>query len=105
MMNNLSPSVESKMRSADRILMLEEIPGKEARAGTTKGIIDPTLFKEGGNRLHCVMEPETCLWTFKYEAGMIPPMLKGHWTGFRAAKKHAEEYFYTRNIRVSEVKD
>lgn len=102
---NLSPSGESKMRSSDRILMLEEMEGKEARKGTTTGILDPTLFKEGGNRLHCAMEPSTCLWTFRYEKGMIPPALKGSWTGFRAAKKYAEEYFFHRNIKVSEVKD
>lgn len=93
------------MRSSDRILMLEEMEGKDARKGTTSSILDPTLFKEGGNRLHCVMNPETCMWTFKYEKGMIPPVFKGSWTGFRSAKKFAEEYFFHRNIRVSEVKD
>lgn len=102
---NISPSGESKMRSADRILMLEPMEGKQATQGTTNGIIDPTLFKEGGNRLHCVMNPESCLWTFKYEKGMIPPALKGTWTGFKFAKKHAEEYFQGRNIKVSEVQD
>lgn len=102
---NISPSGESKMRSPDRILMLEPVEGKQATKGNTSNIIDPTLFKEGGNRLHCVMNPETCLWSFKYEQGAVPPMLKGNWTGFRAARKHAEEYFLGRNIRVSEVKD
>lgn len=101
---NISPSGESKMRSPDRILMLEQIEGKTAKQ-SSGSMIDPSLFKEGGNRLHCVMDPETCLWTFKYEKGMVPPMLKGSWTGFRAAKKYAEDYFGNRNIRVSEVKD
>lgn len=102
---NMSPSGESKMRSPDRILMLEEIEGKGALRGTVGNIVDPTLFKEGGNRLHCVMDQSTCLWSFKYEKGMIPPGLKGSYTGFRAAKKKAEEYYFNRNIRVSEVKD
>ena len=93
------------MRSSDRILMLEPVEGKDAKKGNNSGIIDPTLFKEGGNRLHCVMDPETCLWTFKYEKGMVPPMLKGTWTGFRAAKRHAEDYFLGRNIKITEVKD
>lgn len=103
---NLSPSGESKMRSSDRILMLELLDtNKSAKSGTNTGMLDPTLFKEGGNRLHCVMDPETCMWTFKYEKGMLPPALKGNWTGFKAIRKHAEEYFHHRNIKVSEVKD
>lgn len=102
---NVSPSGESKMRSPDRILVLAMQEGKTAKNSQGAAMIDPTLFKEDGNKLHCVMDPETCLWSFKYEKGNIPPALRGNWTGFRAARKYAEEYFGGRNIRVSEVKD
>lgn len=100
---NVSPSGESKMRSPDRILLLELMEGKTGK--TALGAIDPSLFKEDGNRLHCVMNPETCLWTFHYEKGNVPPALKGTWTGFRAAKKYAENYFHHRNVKITEVKD
>ena len=49
------------------------------------------------------MDTETCLWSFKYEKGIVPPALKGTFTGFRALKKHADAYFETRNIKVTEA--
>jgi hypothetical protein len=98
-------SPESKMRSSDRVLKLEIMEGKKAMSST--GIIDPRLFKDGedGNQLHAVMDPETCMWSFKYEKGAVPPALKGVFTGFKALKKHAENYFEGRNIKITEVKD
>lgn len=88
--------------SPNRILILEPIDGKPL---DSKGIIDPRLFKSGedGNKLHAVMDSETCLWTFKYEKGIVPPALKGSFTGFRALMKHAVEYFKQRNITVKEA--
>ena len=101
----MSFSPESKMKSADRILMLEPIDGQKPLSSL--GITDPDLFKndENANRLHAIMNPETCLWTFKYEKGAVPPALKGSFTGFRAIKKFAEEYYGRRNIKITEVKD
>jgi hypothetical protein len=91
------------MQAPDRILILEPVDGKPL---DTRGIVDPRLFKdgEGGNKLHAVMDSETTLWTFKYEKGTVPPALKGSFTGFRALKKHADEYFKQRNIKISEVR-
>lgn len=93
-----------KTSSPDRILFLEPIDGKPL---DTRGIVDPRLFKTGedGNKLHAIMDTETCLWSFRYEKGIVPPALKGTFTGFRALKKHADEYFLQRNIRITEVKD
>jgi hypothetical protein len=93
------------MRSADRILKLEIVDGKKPL--NSMGMVDPRLFKDGedGNKLHAIMDPETCLWSFKYEKGIVPPALKGTYTGFKALKKHADNYFETRNIRITEVKD
>lgn len=98
-------SPESKMRSPDRILKLEVIDGKKALSST--GLVDPRLFKDGedGNKLHAVMDTETCLWSFKYDKGAVPPALKGTYTGFKALKKFADYYFNQRNIRITEVKD
>lgn len=96
-------SPESKMRAADRVLVLRPIEGKSALTPT--GIIDTSLFKEDGNKLHAIMDPETCLWTFKYEKGALPPALKGSFTGFKALKKHADNYYKTRNVEIIEVQD
>jgi hypothetical protein len=98
-------SPESKMLTSDRILMLSPIEGKKAT--DSMGIVDPRLFSKGedSNRLHAIMDPETCLWSFKYEKGAVPPALKGTYTGFRALKKFAEAYFLNRNIQITEVKD
>lgn len=95
-------SAQTKMRSPDRILVLEPIDGKQHPTG----LVDKSLFKaEGGNKLHAVMDPESCLWSFKYEMGAVPPALKGNWTGFKALKKYADNYYNGRNIRITEVKD
>lgn len=95
-------SAEMKPSSPDRILILEPMDGKPL---DTRGIVDPRLFKSGedGNKLHAVMDTETTLWTFKYEKGIVPPALKGSFTGFRALMKHAVEYFKQRNITVTEA--
>lgn len=89
--------------SADRVLMLKPIDGKPLNSA---GIIDPSLFKEGenANRLHAVMDSETCLWHFKYEKGALPPALKNQtFTGFRQLKKHADDYFNSRNITIEVI--
>lgn len=99
-------SLESKMRAPDRVLMLELIDGKKPMSST--GLVDPRLFKDGeeANRLHAVMDQETCLWSFKYEKGAVPPALKDmKFTGFKKAKQFAEDYFLKRNIKITEVKD
>lgn len=99
-------SLESKMRAPDRVLMLELIDGKKPVSST--GLVDPRLFKDGedANRLHAVMDQETCLWSFKYEKGAVPPALKDmKFTGFKKAKQFAEDYFLKRNIKITEIKD
>ncbi len=95
----------NKMNTTDRVLKLELIEGKKPLSAI--GMTDPRLFKEGedSNKLHAVMDPETCLWTFRYEKGAVPSALKGSYTGFKALKKFAEGYFLQRNIKIVEVKD
>lgn len=102
----MAVSPESVMKAPDRVLVLEPMEGKKALSST--GLVDPRLFKEGeeGNRLHAVMDMETCLWSFKYDKGAVPPYLKEQkFTGFKALKKCADDYFTKRNIRIREVKE
>lgn len=92
----------NNVRSHDRILELAVIDGKAALSST--GMVDTRLFT-GGNKLHAIMDLETCLWRFKYDDGILPQPLKGVFTSFKALRKFAEEYFLKRNIRITEVKD
>lgn len=99
-------SPEAVMSAPDRILALEIIDGKKPL--NSMGIVDPRLFQEGdnANRLHAVMDMETCLWSFKYDKGGVPPALKDQrFTGFKALKKYADDYFSKRNIRIREIKE
>lgn len=95
-------SPESKMRSPDRILVLKAIDGKKPL--NTSGVADPRLFN-GENKLHAIMDPESCLWKLKYDMGIVPETMKGTFTGFKALKKFADEYYGRRNIQIVEVKD
>lgn len=88
------------LRSTDRILVLERVN----KADKHIGLIDPKVFT-GDNNLHAVMDPSTCMWTFKYEHGMVPPQLRSKFTDFNTLKKHAEIYFNTKSIRITGVKD
>jgi len=95
-------SPESKMRSPDRILVLKPIDGKKPL--NTSGVADPRLFN-GENKLHAVMDEQSCLWKLKYDMGIVPEAMKGTFTGFKALKKFADEYYGRRNIQIVEVKD
>lgn len=92
-------SLESKMRSPDRILVLNKVDPKQ---GT--GMIDPEAFG-GNNPLHAKMDPQTTFWYLQYERGVLPEPLKQRYTSFKTLLKYAGEYFEKRNISIKEVKD
>ncbi len=98
----MSISPESKMSSPDRVLVLKVMEGMKPL--NTSGVADPRLFT-GENKLHAVMDEQSCLWKFKYDMGIVPEALKGNFTGFKALKKFADSYFNKRNIEIVEVKD
>lgn len=96
-------SEQSLPTAPDRILALEIIDGEKPRS--VLGVIDPRLFK-GENRLHAEMESDTCLWSFRYDKGALPQALQDvKFTGYKALRKFADEYFLKRNIRLIEVKE
>lgn len=95
-------SPESKLKSPDRILVLRVKEGLKPMS--TTGAADPRLFT-GENKLHAIMDTQTCLWRFKYDMGIVPEPLKGTFTNFTALKKFAESYYDKRNIEIIEVKD
>lgn len=89
-----------KMASHDRVFTLKVMDDKKPK--NSIGMIDPRLFT-GENRLHVKKDPETCFWYFEYDNGGVPNPLKHKFTGYKAAVKHAETYFKTRNISIEEV--
>lgn len=88
------------MRNTDRILVLEKIDPKNKDTG----MIDPQVF-EGKNNLHAVMDPGTCMWSLRYERGIVPTPLRQKFTDFKTLKLQAEVYLRTKNIKIVEVKD
>ena len=93
---------QAKMRSGDRILVLKPIQGEVSK--TVFGNVDPRLFK-GGNQLHLIRDPQSYMWTFKYDNGFIPEQLKQKFTKFDWALKAATDYYIKRNLQIVEIKD
>lgn len=94
---------ETNLRSADRVLELAPIEGKTALS--TQGAPDKRLFT-GEQKLHIRMDPNTTLWYFQWEQnGILPGGLKGNFTSAKAALKHAENYFFHRNIKITKIVD
>ena len=88
------------MASNDRTFELEIIDGTKPKAAT--GMTDTRLFN-GGNRLHIKKDDATNFWSFRYDQGIPPGALSCVFTGFNAAKKHADVYYQTRNLRLKEI--
>lgn len=94
---------KGNLRSTDRVLELAPMEGKSPL--TNQGVTDKRLFT-GEQKLHVKMDPSTCLWYFQWEQnGVLPGGLKGNFTGFKSAIKHAENYFAQRNVQVTKVID
>lgn len=95
--------VESaKMRSYDRVILLQPMEGKEVLS--TSGKVDPRLFS-GGNKLHAVYNVNTGLWELKVENGSIAGGLQGQFSEFESLLIHVTSYFNRRNIAVTGVED
>jgi hypothetical protein len=93
----------TNLRSSDRVLELTPIEGKTAL--TNQGAPDKRLFT-GEQKLHVRMDPSTTLWSLQWETnGVLPGGLRGQFTSFKSALRHAEDYFFQRNIKVTKVVD
>lgn len=92
-------SLESKMRSPDRILQLEIIDPNQKT-----GLIDPQAFA-GNNPLHAKRDDQAGLWYLQYERGVLPEPLKHRYTSFKDLIKYAGVYFAKRNISIKAIRD
>ena len=94
------PNYASKMRSTDRIFVLEKMEGLDVK--DAKGLVDNRLFS-GENRLHAKMDPVNCQWYMQYDSGVIPQPLSGRFTSFDKLKTHVEHYYQRRNIKIKQI--
>lgn len=93
----------TNVRSLDRVLVLEEIPGMKAKSST--GLVDNRLWK-GGNRVRAVLDGQSNLWSFKYDDGRPPEALSHQkFTKFSMALDYAKKYFAGRGLKVVRVED
>jgi hypothetical protein len=95
----LEPNYTTKMKSSDRIIILEP---QEGGAKNTKGMIDNRLFT-GENTLHAKMDPQNSQWFLQYDSGLVPEPLRGRFTSFPKLKEFVTSYFNRRNINVKQI--
>ena len=88
---NLAEAKE-KMRSEDRILVLEAV-------GEQTSLIDTT------QELHAIRGPFDNLWRLRYKHGIVPGSFKQSFTTFPKLVSFTTAYFKTRNIRIKEIVD
>lgn len=89
-----------KIRSYDRILVLEKIDPENKDTG----LMDPRVFT-GKNNLHAVMDTSTCMWSLKYEHGIVPEAIRYRFTNFKTLLDQVGVYLKTKNIKIVEVLD
>lgn len=87
-------------RKEDIVLVLKPI----GSAKHVSGLMDKRLFT-GDNNLHAVMDTQTCLWSLRYDHGILPQSLKQKFTGYAPLIKYVTDYLKNRNIEITEVKD
>lgn len=94
------PNYSSKMRSTDRIFVLEKKEGEHTKS--TTGMVDNRLFT-GDNKLHAKQDPQNSSWYLQYDSGILPAKLQGRWTSFNKLREHVSDYFSKRNINIKEI--
>ena len=94
--------IDERNTKDDRVLVLSPVEGKDPLSST--GLVDKRLFT-GENELHAVKDPQTCFWSLRYTAGVVPPVLKQSFTSFNKLKEFVEQYYNKRNIEIKKIID
>lgn len=92
----------SKMKSDDRILILQPMEGKAALSAA--GAVDKRLFN-GENKLHAIYDEAKGIWSMKYDMGGLPGGLQGQFTVFSELVNTARAYFRKRNVEITEIRE
>lgn len=90
---------KTKMHSDNRILKLAPIGGRPLNSA---GILDMRLFK-GENNLHAIWDPQSNLWSLRYDSGILPAALKVKFSGFNKLHSYLTSYLKSRNVCISEI--
>ena len=98
--SNLDELRKQKMRSLDRVFVLEPT---EKFTPAEAGTVDKRLYTKGNN-LHAKQQPNG-LWTLYLDHGTLPQPLKQQFTGFNICEDTIRKYYAKRNISVKEVLD
>lgn len=88
--------------SNDRVIVLAPMPGKTARA--VSGQVDSRLFN-GENRLHALRDPQTGLWSLRYDHGITQQSLQQRFTTWQKIYDFTKTYFGRRDIEIKEIID
>lgn len=102
MLNVESLDPKDKMRSDDRILVVQQIEGVKPLSST--GLVDTRLFK-GGNKLHARKSINSSLWYLEYEQGGLPEPLRQQWTSWTKMMAFVRDYFNKRGLDIVRVED
>lgn len=83
-------------------LILKTADGKKPLS--SGGLADPRLLT-GENKLHAIMDTQTCLWHMRQDHGLLPQPLRQQFTGFTKLLNFVKDYYSRRNIVVDKIID
>lgn len=93
---------EDRNQKTDIILVLRPMEGKDAL--NSIGLVDKRLFK-GENKLHAIMDTQTCLWHLKMDNGIVPQSFQQQFTSFGKLLNFVKDYYARRNVEIAEIQD
>ena len=88
--------------SNDRVIVLAPKAGKTAKS--VSGQVDNRLFT-GENRLHGLRDPQSGLWSLRYDHGITQQPLQQRFTTWQKTYDFVKSYFDRRDIEIKEIID
>lgn len=98
----MDKNVNDRLRKTDIIIVLKPVEGKSAKNALME--VDNRLFT-GKNNLHAIMDIQTCLWSLKFDSGLLPPLLRQQFTSWTKLLTLVKEYYSRRDVVIAEIRD
>ena len=98
----MDKNINDRNRKNDVILVLRPEEGKTAKNAIME--VDNRLFT-GKNNLHAIMDIQTCLWSLKFDSGLLPPLLRQQFTSLTKLINLVKEYYSRRDVVIAEIRD
>lgn len=99
MMQDFKGKADKIQNSDDRLIKISPMEGFNPESEA--GLVDKRLF-QGDNKLHATIDPQTSLWSLKYEKGGLPEPLKQKFTSYKKLMETVKHYFNKRKLKVTE---